>query len=171
MVDLTHDEIPRITITEKIIDAALAIERNVQVHRTRTSPVDTLSGIIGEFAFAEWYYGDWRQNEVGETQGSPDFEGRIEVKTSVFPLSERLNLPIREDYAKARTPDYYVWCCIDVPSRSDKRILPGREVAIVGWATGEEAHNAPLMNMGWVGSYKCHLTPVPDLHSMDKFSI
>ena len=171
MVDLIDDHVPRVVITDEMIQGANELVNDVQVHRTRTSPVDTLAGIIGEFAFAEWYYGDWRKNEVGETIGRPDFEDRIEVKTSVFPLSSRLNLPIREDYAISRQPDYYIWCCIDVPSKFEKEILLGREVAIVGWATGEDAHSAPLGNMGWVQSYRCHLTPVPDLRPMGEFPI
>lgn len=169
MVDLIHDEVPRVVITEDMLAAANDLVVEVQVHRTRTSPVDTLSGILGEFAFAEWFYGNWRSNEVGYTIGQPDFEGRIEVKTSVFPLSSRLNLPIREDYARSRQPDYYIWCCIDVPSKYEKEILLGREVAVVGWATGEDAHSASLRNMGWVQSYRCHLTPVPELLPMAEF--
>ena len=169
MVNLNSDEIPRVMITQEMLDVANDLVNEVQVHRTRTSPVDTLSGIIGEFAFAEWFYGDWRNNEVGDTIGRPDFEDRIEVKTSVFPLSSRLNLPIREDYARSRQPDYYIWCCIDVPSKYEKEISPGREVAVVGWATGEDAHSAPLRNMGWVRSYRCYLTPVPDLLPMAEF--
>jgi hypothetical protein len=152
-----------------MLDTANELIDDVRVHRTKTSPVDTLAGILGEFAFAEWYNGDWRENEVGDTVGRPDFEDSIEVKTSVFPLSSRLNLPIREDYAISRQPDYYVWCCIDVPSKNEKDIFPGLEIAVVGWATGEEAHASPVGNMGWVQSYRCHLTPVPQLRAMTEF--
>ena len=167
MVDLLNDEIPRIVITADMIDAAKKLEDAVRVERTRVSDVDTISGIIGEFAFAHWYRGDWTKHEVGKNQGEADFEGIIEVKSSVIPLSPRLNLPVREDYANARQAEYYVWCCIDIPQNS--QIQPGHEAAIVGWATGAEAHSTPPRHMGRVTSYRCHLTPVPNLHSMAEF--
>ena len=169
MVDLRRDEIPRVAITQEMIDAAEKLRKQVTVHRTKTSPVDTDAGIHGEFAFAQWFYGDWQHNEVGETKGKVDFDGRIEVKTSVFPLNPKLNLPVREDYARRRTPEFYVWCCLDVPSARDKRIIPGREIAIVGWVNGVMAHSNTPQTMGWMSSYKCHLTPVWMMHPMGSF--
>lgn len=170
MVDISLDIVPRIKITKAMLGFARKMEKDVKVLRTKTSPVDSLAGVIGELAFAQWFYGTWKKNEVGINKGNADFEGLVEVKTSVFPLSNDLNLPIREDYAKSRCPPLYVWCCIDVPSRHDKQIRPGLEVAIVGWTTGKKAHSAPLRNMGWVSSYKCHLTPVPELEVMKGFA-
>ena len=169
MVDLRRDEIPRVTITQEMIDAAAELRKQVTVHRTKTSPVDTDSGVLGEFAFAQWFYGDWRHNEVGSTKGKVDFDGRIEVKTSVFPLNPKLNLPVREDYARKRTPEFYVWCCLDVPSARDKRIIAGQEIAVVGWIGGEHAHRNPATTMGRMSSYRCHLTPVWMMHPMDSF--
>lgn len=169
MVDIARDSIPRIKITNAMLVFAKEKEKDVAVMRTKTSPVDALAGAIGEVAFAQWFYGDWRKNEVGLNQGRPDFEGLVDVKTSVYPLSNRLNLPIREDYARARCPALYVWCCINVPSPYEKDIRSGLDVAIVGWTTGKKGNSAPLGYMGWVRSYRCHLTPVPELETMETF--
>lgn len=170
MVDISRDNIPKIKITMAMLAFAKKKEKEVNVSRTKTSPVDSLAGAIGEIAFAKWFYGDWKKNEVGLNKGRADFEGLIEVKASVYPLSNRLNLPIREDYARSRFPALYVWCCIDIPTRYNKEIRPGLYVAIVGWTTGEKAHAAPLGYMGWVRSYQCRLTPVPELQTMQTFA-
>jgi hypothetical protein len=153
-----------------MLEFAKKKEDELKVWRTQTSPVDSLAGAIGEIAFAKWFYGDWKKNEIGANKGRTDFEDLIEVKASVFPLSNKLNLPIREDYAKARCPALYVWCCIDIPTRHHKEIQPGLYVAIVGWTTGMKANSAPLGFMGWVRSYRCHLTPVPELEIMETFA-
>jgi hypothetical protein len=53
---------PVIELSREQIDAAEALVPANQVRRTRVSPVDTLGGILGEFAFAQWLTGDWRNN-------------------------------------------------------------------------------------------------------------
>ncbi len=166
MVEINSDELPRVGITKEMIEFARGLAAVLQVKRTRVSPSDTLGGAVGELAFAEWWYGDWRKNELGENKGLPDYEETIEVKTSIFPLRQNLHLPIREDYAAARCPSFYVFICIDVPSRREKQITPGLEAVLVGWTTGERAHQGRLANMGWVDSFRCFLTPVSELRPM-----
>jgi hypothetical protein len=45
-------ERPTVEITEEMIQVAKVLVPATRVHRTRVSPVDTLGGILGEFAFA-----------------------------------------------------------------------------------------------------------------------
>ncbi|MFO1535741.1 MAG: hypothetical protein ABR586_08760, partial [Thermoplasmatota archaeon] len=61
--------------------------------------MDDVTGILGEFAFAQWFFGDWRKHMVGTNKGQMDFVN-VEVKTSAFPFRETLNLLVREDYAE-----------------------------------------------------------------------
>ena len=49
---------PRIKISEAMLIEARQLEDSVRVHRTRASEVDSLAGILGEFAFAEFLDGD-----------------------------------------------------------------------------------------------------------------
>ena len=170
MVNPQSDVIPVIQLTSEMLDFAKANAEAVRVHRTVASPVDAESGILGELVFAEWLWGDWESHhEVLTNNGAADFLGKIEVKTSVFPFSSRLNLPVREDYAAVRTPDVYVWVCIDVPSRNQKALAPGLNAKVVGWTDAETAHSGQLRYMDAARQYRCYLTPVPELRPMDDF--
>ncbi len=51
-------QFPCITLTAEIIDSARILIEKVQVNRTIVSKIDTLTGILGEYAFAEYFYGD-----------------------------------------------------------------------------------------------------------------
>lgn len=90
---------PVVTISDEMIDAAQKLVDAVRVNRTVASSIDTLTGILGEFVFAQYFYSDWRKNRVGSNKGDVNFTD-IEIKTSAFPFSPRLNLLVREDYAK-----------------------------------------------------------------------
>ena len=91
-----------IEIDSEMIDWALKKAPSVKVNRTKSSQFDTVYGILGEFAFAKWFYGDWKELSQVDTKGKADFQDQIEVKTSAFPYSTKLNLLVREDYAKKR---------------------------------------------------------------------
>ena len=82
-----------------MINEALRLIPITQVNRTIASKIDTLTGHLGEFAFAQYFFRDWRSHNVGWNKGEPDF-GKIEIKTSAFPFNNRLNLLVREDYAQ-----------------------------------------------------------------------
>jgi hypothetical protein len=161
---------PRVTITPEMLAAARNLEEPVRVHRTRASAIDSLAGILGEFTFAQWFYGDWRQNHVGDNKGQVDF-GDIEVKTSAFPFRDSLNLLVRQDYASKRTPRVYVQIILDVPSRTASDVPPGTEAVISGWEWGEAVHKAPLRDFGakggGKGGYQCHYIAIAALRPVD----
>lgn len=50
-----------IIISKEMIDNAKKLEIEVKVNRTIASKIDTLTGILGEFAFAQYMYGDWKK--------------------------------------------------------------------------------------------------------------
>jgi hypothetical protein len=47
---------------------ATRLAPSVKVNRTKASPMDDIVGILGEFAFAAWAYGDWKKNALGQTR-------------------------------------------------------------------------------------------------------
>ena len=47
-----------------MIEEANKLISFVKVNRTKTSPYDTLGGILGEFIFAEYFFNNWRKNLV-----------------------------------------------------------------------------------------------------------
>jgi hypothetical protein len=162
-----NKEYPHILITQEMIDAAKSVEGEVTVNRTKCSKNDTLVGIIGEYVFAQYYLGDWKQNTVGSNKGKIDF-GDIEIKTSAFPFSERLNLLVREDYALKRQPKYYVQLIIDTPVKGDCDIEAGMKVYICGYATHGELISADKRDFGnksgyGKGGYSCFFIPVTKL--------
>jgi hypothetical protein len=81
---------PFVVITEQMLREAEALIPSTKVNRTVASHIDTLSGHLGEFAFAAYMYGDWKQHQVGKNKGASDF-GNYEIKTSAFPLNNKLN--------------------------------------------------------------------------------
>ena len=52
-----------IVITQEMIDEANKLIDKVKVNRTIASKIDTLTGILGEFAFAQYMYNDWKKTE------------------------------------------------------------------------------------------------------------
>lgn len=147
---------------------------HTKVMRTVASKIDTLTGHLGEFVFAEFMFGDWRKNYVGKNKGQSDF-GDFEIKTSAFPYNSKLNLLVRQDYAKKRKPKFYVQIIIDVATHLAEHIPPGSKAFICGYATSAEVDNAPLKDFGSKlaekGGYLCHyisinnLRPVAELKS------
>lgn len=159
---------PHVTLTDEMIRAAEALVPKVKVARTPTSPVDTLSGALGEFAFSEWFTGSWENHEVGSNKGKADFRGLVEVKTSVYPFKESLNLVIREDYGWKFKP-LYVQVIIDV---ANKRIGAGNSAIICGFATHEQATAKPAARMQTRSGptpYKAFTTPISQLSRMSDF--
>jgi hypothetical protein len=163
--------LPKVTITEEWLFKAKELEKQVAVKRTKASDIDTLTGIIGEFAFAQWFYGDWRNNRVGENKGEVNFQD-IEIKTSSFPFSNKLNLLVREDYAQKRKPSIYIQIIINVNSKRASRIDPGTEAIICGYAYSEEVEKSPLGDFGSKyggrGGYRCHYISIKDLHPIEE---
>lgn len=163
----------RVTITQEMIEQANLLVPQTRVNRTVASSVDTITGHLGEFVFAQWCLGDWRKNRVGANKGDVDFPN-VEIKTSAFPLNSKLNLLVRQDYAKARKPPFYVQIVIDVPSSKATSIEPGTQAYLCGYATNEEVEKAPLRDFGSKigdrGGYLCHFINICELKTMKQFA-
>lgn len=166
-------EYPFVTITEEMVATAKKMIRAVDVNRTKASPIDTLTGILGEFAFAQYFYGDWEKNRVGKNKGEVNFKD-IEIKASACPFSEKLHLLVREDYALKRKPPFYIQVILDVDSFRVTDIPPGTKAYICGFATFGEVDRAPKKDFGskygGKGGYKSHHIPITELHPMSKFN-
>lgn len=164
-----------IPITDEMLATAQATVDRVRVNRTVASPYDTLAGILGEMAVADWFLGDWHLHDLVGTKGRPHILDRIEVKTSAFPFRDTLNLLVREDYAAARRPECYVQVIIDIPVPNAKTIDAGTTCRISGWATADEVDAAPLRDFGAKGGgrggYRCRYIPIRSLRDMDTFPI
>lgn len=165
-------EYPKIVITKDMVNSARELIDEVKVERTIASQIDTLTGILGEFVFAEYFYGDWKLNRIGENKGEINFED-IEIKTSAFPFNEKLHLLVREDYKQKRKPPFYVQVIIDVSSRHADDIPPRTNAYICGFATCDEVENASKKDFGskfgGKGGYKCYHIQITELHSMSEF--
>jgi hypothetical protein len=164
---------PSVVVTQEMIDKAKKLIPSTRVFRTIASKIDTLTGHLGEFAFADYFYGNWRNHRVGKNKGETDFED-IEIKTSAFPFSESLNLLVREDYAQKRKPSFYVQVIIDVDSRDARDIAVGTKAYICGFASAEEVDNASKRDFGSkfkrAGGYQCHYINIKALHPMEEFA-
>ncbi len=139
------------------------------IKRTKASKIDTLTGNLGEFVFAEYFFGDFRKHNVGKNKGKTDFSG-IEVKTSVFPFNPKLNLLVREDYAQKRKPDFYVQIIIDTENSKAENILPGTKAYLCGFADNKQVDNSPKKDFGSKlsekGGYESHFISILELKPM-----
>lgn len=162
-----------VLITNEMLAYANEASNHTSVNRTIASPFDTLSGLLGELAFANWLLGDWRKHDVYSTKGKSDFFNEIEIKTSAFPFSDRLNLLVREDYAKKRKPLFYVQTILSLPNRDSKLIEAGLSIILAGYATAAEVDAAPLKDFGSKfggrGGYRCHFIQISKLKDMSLF--
>ncbi len=144
---------------------------STKVNRTIASSIDTLTGHLGEFVFAQFLFGDWKLNRVGKNKGEVDYPD-IEIKTSAFPFSERLNLLVREEYAKKRKPKYYVQIILDVEKKSAEEISPHTKAIICGFASAEEVDGAPVKDFGskfgGKGGYQCRYISLKKLHPIEE---
>ncbi|MEJ2635278.1 MAG: hypothetical protein P8184_08305 [Calditrichia bacterium] len=158
---------PQVMVSAEMLSEASRLCGRVSVDRTRASEIDTLTGILGEYVFAQFFFGDWRRNLVGRNRGETDFRG-IEVKTSAFPFNQKLNLLVREDYAMKRKPAFYVQVVLDVNSRAADAIMPGTAAYLCGFASSAEVDRAPKKDFGskygGQGGYLCHHIPIVQLH-------
>lgn len=161
---------PVFYLTQEMIDEAKKLIPSTKVNRTVASNIDTLTGHLGEFIFAKWFYGDWRNNSVGKNKGKTDFPG-VEIKTSSFPFSEKLNLLVREDYAEKRKPEFYVQLIIDTKNETEIEALT--KVFVCGFATSDEVMKAPLKDFGSKlsdkGGYQCRYISIGKLKPMKDF--
>jgi len=162
---IEEEDIVSMYISEGMLEYAKSLEEKMQMNRTKESEVDTLTGLLGELVFADWWYnGDWKRGNSYENLvnnfGKPDFEGRFEVKSSTHKFSWNLNLLIREDYNK-RIPPFYVQVLFDTDKKELTTMTP---CSIIGYADGNNAHNGELKEMAGITSYKCYHTPFTKLN-------
>lgn len=152
------------TISEEMLEYAKSLEDKLQMNRTKESKVDTLTGILGELVFADFWYGDWkRENSYDEfvsNFGKPDFEGRFEVKSSCHKFDWKLNLLIRQDYNEKRIPPFYVQILFDTDT---KEITTKTGAIIIGYTYGEKAHNGELKEIAGITTFKAYHTPFEEL--------
>lgn len=169
-MSINLDRYPSVLVTKEMIEDAVERAPFITVHRTKTSNLDTVYGIIGEYCFAVWLFGEWKTHSELDTKGKIDFLGEIEVKTSAFPFSDKLNLLVRQDYASKRKPKYYVQTIIDIPNRALAEINAGMNCILSGFETAEAVDQAPLRDFGskfgGSGGYKCRHIPISSLRPM-----
>lgn len=163
---------PFIVITQEMIDKAQQLIPTTQVNRTVASKIDTLTGHLGEFVFAQWFYNDWTLNNVGNNKGEVDFPN-IEIKTSAFPFNPKLNLLVRQDYAHKRKPAFYIQIIIDTTDPKASEIKAGTKAFLCGFASAEMVDQAPLRDFGSKlankGGYQCHYINILDLKPLAEF--
>jgi hypothetical protein len=164
---------PVVRITDDMLEEAARLAPTVRVARTQESKVDTLGGILGEFAFADWFTGDWRgAHEVGRNKGHADFRGIVEVKTSVYPFRETLHLVVREDYGGKPKP-IYVQVIVSTDAAAKKSIVSGTPAILCGYAYHEDVAAAKLLPMAMGGGrytrYRAFQIPIRNLRPMDDF--
>jgi len=164
---------PTVAITAEMIEEAERIIPFTQVNRTRASAIDTLTGHLGEMAFAQYYFGDWHKHRLGQNKGEVDFPN-IEIKTSAFLFSTKLHLLVREDYAAKRKPTYYVQIILDVKNAHAETIPVGTIAIVCGYATSEEIDSAPLKDfgskIGTEGGYRCRYISIENLHPIGEIT-
>jgi hypothetical protein len=164
---------PEVQITVAMLEEAARLAPAVRVARTQESEVDTLGGILGEFAFAEWFTGDWRgAHEVGRNKGHADFRGIVEVKASVYPFRETLHLVVREDYG-GKPKQLYVQVIVSTDNAAKKSIVPGTPAILCGYTYHEDVSAAKLSPMPMGGGrytrYQAFQIPIRNLLPMDGF--
>jgi len=157
-----------------MIDEAQRLVPETEVKRTVASQIDTLTGHLGEMAFAKFHFGNWKLHTIGANKGKEDFPD-IEIKTSAFPFRENLNLLVREDYAQKRKPKFYVQIILDTKSSRASSIEAGTSAIICGFAVSDEVDSAPLRDFGSKfgsrGGYRCHYVPIIELHSIENLKV
>lgn len=160
----------RVVITSEMLHAAELASGLVHVNRTIASPIDTLTGILGEMVWAQYYFGDWRKHNLITNKGRSDFDS-VEIKTSAFHFNRKLNLLVREEYSKKRKPKYYVQIIISIES-GQSRILPDTNAYICGFALQQEVENAPYRQEtkkgGGMAGYRTKFIPIVQLHPIQE---
>lgn len=165
---------PRIVVTDELLRAAEPLAREARIRRTKASPVDALTGVLGEMVFAQYLFGDWRRHQIRTNRGKADFD-TIEIKASAYPFHGGLHLLVREDYASKRKPLCYVQIIFDVASREANDIPANTPAVLCGFATWQEVDRAPRKDfgskLGDKGGYRCRYIPVRQLHPMNELRL
>lgn len=160
----------RMALTAEMLYAAELATGLVQINRTIASPVDTLTGVLGEMVWAQFYFGDWRKHNALDNKGKSDFPN-VEIKTSAFRFNPKLNLLVREEYHAQRKSKYYVQIILDVDPRQPQ-LTPDTNAFICGYATADEVERAPLRQEtkkgGGSAGFRTHYIPILNLHPIQE---
>ncbi|MEP3667920.1 MAG: hypothetical protein ABJN42_14445 [Roseibium sp.] len=167
------DQMPSVLITDEMFAKGESLKAQLKVNRTQESKQDTIVGIVGELAFAQWFMGDWRLLKPAHTKGKADIADRIEIKSSAYPMSVDLNLVVREDYAEKRQPEAYVQMILDTPA-GGASIEPGMTCFVTGWTVHDRVIQDPpeylKSQKNKRTGYKSYLVPIPELRPMSSFT-
>lgn len=151
-------DIVTVPITTEMVNEAKRLAPFVKINRTCTSKDDSVTGLLGEFVWFQFRYGDWKKHSALKNKGKVD-DKEVEVKTSEFPLNPYLNLLIREEYKEERKPPFYVQVIVDNNKTQGH---------ICGFATNAEVENADKKDFGskfgGKGGYECYYIPILKLH-------
>lgn len=124
-------ESPFLVITQEMLEEAKKHVSAIQLHNDRANLHDSLTGSIGEIAFAKWRFEDLYAHNIGKNFGNGDFD-EIEIKTSLTLFSCRMHLIAKESYVRDHPSTIYVQCFIS--SRTPWRgPLIGDTVFVAGW--------------------------------------
>lgn len=169
-MDFARDPV-RVVIIAEMLRAAELVASLAHINRTIASPVDTLTGVLGEMVWAQYYFGSWQKHNLINNIGKNDFN-QVEIKASAFRFNPHLNLLVREDYHAKRKPKYYVQVIIDVDPKNP-RIVPDTNAFICGFATGDEIDRAPLRQekskRGGAAGFRTRYIPILNLHPIREF--
>lgn len=136
IIEPPRGDCPWMIITEELLQEAKSLIPKIQLHNERANEFDALTGTIGELAFAEWLYGDFRKHTVGRNFGKADFKG-IEIKTSLHTLTNSRHLIAKASYVESRPAAFYVQCFCN-SSTPRRGPLVGDTVFIAGWLAKDE---------------------------------
>lgn len=173
IIEPPRGDCPWVIITEELLEEAKSLIPRIQLHNERANDFDALTGTIGELAFAQWIYGDFRKHTVGRNFGKSDFEG-IEVKTSLHTLTRNRHLIAKASYVEARPAAFYVQCFVN-SSTPRRGPLVGDTVFIAGWLTKDQLlklgrEHWEITREGKPTGIRTLRVPLPRLNPMEGFS-
>ncbi len=165
-----------IEITHDMLAAAIEFMPNVRGTRDITTDRSAQLFLISEFAFAEWFLGDWRRHPFRETNCETNFMDSTEMRSSAARyFSNRLKLLVKQPYVNIRNANYYVNAIIVTHETHVPALQAGWTCRICGWETDAEVRAAPVdyfpVGDGHPARFRCHYIPISDLQPMSTFPI
>lgn len=172
IIEPPRGDCPWVVITEELFQEAKRLIPQIQLQNDRANEFDALTGTVGELAFAQWFYGDFRSHSVGRNFGKSDFEG-IEVKTSLHTLTSARHLIAKASYVETRPAAFYVQCFCN-SSTPRRGPLIGDTVFVAGWLAKEQLLNLGRENWevtrdGENTGIRTLRVPLPRLNPMEEF--
>ncbi len=164
-----------IEITPEMLAAADEFVLNVMKARATVTTRSPQTFLIAEFAFAQWFLGDWRRHNFRETNCETNFMDSTEIRSSARPFRNTLNLLAKQPYVDRRNADYYVCVIIDAPVIHPTEIQAGWICKICGWETNAKVKRALKRDVGKgndrYAGYKSYAILISDLQPMSTFPL